>query len=435
MAYRFAPARRPAVAALATPTESQQLAAARAGDPKFILNSEELRDALKWVTAAGRHFPKGSIRVRLISDGRTVRLEAVAGTAAYPGMSPAAFPVLELVLRLVDVIAPGALLFTFEQLQQIPLSREAVTLTVSNKQVVSVVAEGSTVHQYHLHTHNPFDLAAFESCWRWPFQKPPSTPIAVEPGLAAAALKTASTEDSRYALTSALVFADTGRLALVTTDGRRLTILRSPLPPGHAKDRMPKTLVQPYCLAHKKAAVQLCLHPAHPLKGTHDTPTVRAALPDAVLYAPARDGSFPPYEDVIPRASEHVASFDITAEQLRQAAALVGKDKPKPYEILGVRFELSPNASSIIVARHRDKQDTAVTLDLATPLAMKIGQASAFALDSKFVADLADQLKLLGLPSVTVHFIAPTKPLTFTAKTDRVDFTAVIMPLNPGDNR
>lgn len=153
-----------------------------------------------------------------------------------------------------------------------------------------------------------------------------------------------STDDSRLALNSALIEQDNGRLRMVTTDGHRLTKAEATIP----KNSAAHTLLVP--LKGIQQLKRICDDVIAELAKNDDVSVSEPSI-DLLRYGPNAffsvgaleftvklvDAQFPPYEQVIPSASERV----VRAPRLNVAEALKAVSVAASDRTGGVKLSLT----------------------------------------------------------------------------------------------
>jgi DNA polymerase-3 subunit beta len=137
----------------------------------------------------------------------------------------------------------------------------------------------------------------------------------------------------------------------------------------------------------------------------------------AVLAANLVEGTFPPYEDVIPKDQDIKVGFDrdVLASAVRRAALLTNE------ESRGVRMAFSGGDKKLeLSSRVPEMGEARIGVDLASfdGTDIEIGFNPAF---------ITDALKVVDQPDVLLELKAPNKPGLFKAGPG---FTYVVMPVN-----
>jgi len=227
-------------------------------------------------------------------------------------------------------------------------------------------------------------------------------------------------ETSRYAINGVLFKRDGKRLEMVATDGRRLALARSSLT-GTEKDAKP---VQ--CIIPSKALTMLLK-----LVREHDEPVQIAVTESQIIFSfgtagsPGRavltsnlvEGTFPPYDDVIPKDHDIKATFDrdVLASRVRLASVLTNE------ESRGVRFKFQGGKKQVeLSSRAPEMGNSQVSVDLAG----YEGGAIEIGFNPNFISDV---LKVIEDAQVVMELKSPTKPGII--RTDN-DFLYVVMPVS-----
>lgn len=228
-------------------------------------------------------------------------------------------------------------------------------------------------------------------------------------------------ETSRYAINGVLMKRDGKKLEMVATDGRRLALARGAIAAGADKDAKAVS-----CIIPSKALGML-----QKLIAGHDEP-VQIAITDsqilfsfgtaaspgrAVLVSNLVEGSFPPYEDVIPKDNDKKVIFDreSVASAVRRAALLTNEESRgvrMAFKSKGKQLELSSRAAEVGEAQVRVELKSYEGDDL------EIGFNPQF---------LVDAFKVLGDQEVIMELKAQNKPGLIKSGQD---FMYVVMPVS-----
>ncbi len=238
--------------------------------------------------------------------------------------------------------------------------------------------------------------------------------------LVARTLFATARETSRYAINGVLFKRDGKRLEMVATDGRRLALARAPLSGGE-KDAKAVS-----CIIPSKGLGMLMK-----LISQHDEP-VQIAITDAqilfsfgtaaspgraVLVSNLVEGSFPPYEDVIPKDQDKKVTFDrdVLASAVRRAALLTNE------ESRGVRMNFKGKDKLLeLSSRAAEVGEAQIRCDLAG----YEGDDVEIGFNPTFVTDA---LKVISEPEVIMELKAGNKPGLIKSGTD---FMYVVMPVS-----
>lgn len=228
-------------------------------------------------------------------------------------------------------------------------------------------------------------------------------------------------ENSRYAINGVLFKRDGKRLELVATDGRRLALARDSVSQSNESGAVS-------CIIPTKALsllVKLAEDPDEPINvAITDNQAVFAFGPlddqsRAVLATNLVEGTFPPYEDVIPKDHEIKVGFDrdVFASAVRRAALLTNE------ESRGVRMAFrGPDKQVELSSRAPEMGEARVTVDLAS----FEGEDIEIGFNPLFITDA---LKVIDQPEVMMELKGPNKPGLFRSG---ADFLYVVMPVTLG---
>lgn len=228
-------------------------------------------------------------------------------------------------------------------------------------------------------------------------------------------------ETSRYAINGVLLKREGKKLEMVATDGRRLALCRQTLAGGD------KDAPAISCIVPSKALSLL-------LKLIDDPEsTIQVAITDsqilfavgspeeggkrAVLTSNLVEGTFPPYEEVIPKDQDKKVTFDrdVLMSAVRRAALLTNE------ESRGVRLSFNGKDKRVeLSSRAPEMGEAEVTIDVSAYEGgdIEIGFNPAF---------IVDALKVISDPEVTMELKASNKPGVMRSGTD---FVYVVMPVN-----
>ncbi len=228
-------------------------------------------------------------------------------------------------------------------------------------------------------------------------------------------------ENSRYAINGVLMKREGKKLEMVATDGRRLALCRTTL--ASAGDKDAKSIS---CIIPTKALSQF-------QKLVRDgEENVQIAITDnqihfsfgsdkdphrAVLSSNLIEGSFPPYDEVIPKDQDKKISFDKDRllSAVRRASVLTNE------ESRGVKMRFSGKDKILeLKSRAPEMGESDVTIELAgyDGEDVEIGFNPAFIIDA---------LKVVTGSEVIIELKAPNKPGLIKSGTD---FLYVVMPVN-----
>jgi DNA polymerase-3 subunit beta len=232
-------------------------------------------------------------------------------------------------------------------------------------------------------------------------------------GLVGRTLFAAAAEHIRYAINGILFDREGKNLRMVATDGRRLALARGQCTRGSNKAR---------CIVPSKALgllTRLVRDPAATVQVAIEENQALFRIGDhaggAVLSSNLVEGTFPPFEDVIPKDQDKKVTFDV--EVLRSAikrAALLTNEESK-----GVRLSFTDKKLTL-TSRAPEMGEAEILVEPADYEGdpVEIGFNPAF---------ITDALKVIDAGQVLIELKAPNKPGVL--KTGG-EFTYVVMPVN-----
>ncbi|MCA9292395.1 MAG: DNA polymerase III subunit beta [Phycisphaerales bacterium] len=226
-------------------------------------------------------------------------------------------------------------------------------------------------------------------------------------------------ENSRYAINGVLIKRDGKKLEMVATDGRRLALAKA----NASGDAAGKTT----CIVPTKA-----LNIVGKLLASDDGDVKVAVTENQAIFAfddgdaPGEstilatslvEGTFPPYEDVIPKDQDKKATFDVGAlgSAVKRAALLTNE------ESRGVRMAFGKgDKTARLTSRAPEMGEAEVQVDLKGYDGddIEIGFNPAF---------ITDALKVVQGDQVIFEMKAPNKPGLMKSGND---FVYVVMPVN-----
>ena len=309
----------------------------------------------------------------------------------------------------VDVQDPGDALIPADKLSQIVRNSEDPTLTLENEEH-SVHIRGSDSH-FTIYGYAPDEapqLRAFDDsavdC---------QIKAGVLQGLIQRTLFAAAAEHSRYAINGVLFRREGKTLRMVATDGRRLAM---------GLGSVAKAEGDSTCIVPAKALSlmsKLVRDPEALVKIIVDETQVMFRLDEgpagAVLTSKLVEGSFPPFEDVIPKDQDKKAVFSV--DKLRSGirrAALLTNEESK-----GVRLHFD-DGKLTLTSRAPDMGEAEVHVDAES----YDGEALEIGFNPGFITDA---LKVIGEGEVTIELKEHNKPGVIKCPPD---FTYVVMPVN-----
>ncbi|MBX3386446.1 MAG: DNA polymerase III subunit beta [Phycisphaeraceae bacterium] len=245
-------------------------------------------------------------------------------------------------------------------------------------------------------------------------------------------------ETSRYAINGVLLKREGKKMEMVATDGRRLALCRASAGGAGGKDAGSVSCIVPTKALNilQKLAVseddtvrvavtdsRIFFAFEEPAagggggggKGDKDK---HASQPRAVLTSTLVEGTFPPYEDVIPKDQDKKvrASRDTLTSAVRKASVLTNE------ESRGVRMTFSGGDKRLkLSSRAPEMGESEIGVDLSA----YEGDDIEISFNPTFLTDV---LKVVSDDEVIFELKAPNKPGLI--KTQGGDFLYVVMPVN-----
>jgi len=324
----------------------------------------------------------------------------------------------------VDVVDEGTALIPSDKLRQIISAEDnESTLTLETKGETTTIRGEDAL--FTLHGFDPADFPAlsdYKSIAEGSTASPAAkslfaTDAGVLDSIIARTLFAAARENSRYAINGVLMVRDGKKLEMVATDGRRLA--KSSVTISSQGEGC-------QCIIPSKALSMLQKLTSDENEPVHVAITDNQAVfafgdepadSRAVLTTNLVEGTFPPYEDVIPRDLDIKVTFnrDTLASAVKRAALLTNE------ESRGVRLAFTgENKSLELSSRAPEMGEATINIDLASYDGndIEIGFNPAF---------ITDALKVINDPQIMIELKAPNKPGLFKAGND---FLYVVMPVN-----
>lgn len=382
---------------------------------KVICDRDALLDALNSVSAVvATRTPKVQLQC--------VKLEAKKdGTSAGAGTLTLSGTDAEISMRLatasVEVADEGEALIPADKLKQIVGAQD-------NEPTLTLETEGETCHirggdaKFKVFGYQPADFPVVAEL------PADATGFMVKADDFAEAIdRTAfstARETSRYAINGVLLVRTGKKIEMVATDGRRLALAKLSSEGDTSEQRLS-------CIIPTKALTVLS-------KLIHsDAESVRVMItenqavfvveegddfPPTVLASNLVEGTFPPYEDVIPKDQDKRAKFDV--ETLRSAvrrAALLTNEESR-----GVRLAFTGGSTQDLKLSSRAPEmgeaEVRVEMNAYEGDDIEIGFNPAFIIDA---------LKVVDSEEVLLEMKAPNKPGLMKSGSD---FLYVVMPVN-----
>ena len=323
-----------------------------------------------------------------------------------------------------DVAEEGSALVPADKLRQIISAEDNETTLTLETSAETTHIKGEDAH-FTLHGFDPADfpvLADYKSIAEGSAAGPAAkslfaTAAGVLDSLVTRTLFAAARENSRYAINGVLMVREGKKLEMVATDGRRLA--KSSVTINGAGEGS-------QCIIPSKALSMLQKLTSDDSEPVHVAITDNQAVfafgdepsdSRAVLTTNLVEGTFPPYEDVIPRDLDIKVTFnrDTLASAVKRAALLTNE------ESRGVRMAFTGADKSLMLSsRAPEMGEATINVDLADydGADIEIGFNPAF---------ITDALKVIEDAQIMIELKAPNKPGLFKAGGD---FLYVVMPVN-----
>jgi DNA polymerase-3 subunit beta len=389
---------------------------------KVICDRGALMDAINLVSGAvAQRSPRPQLQCVKISASKANGAGEVTLSATDAEIA------LRISLSQVDVHQPGEALIPADKLKQIVSAEDGEPTLTLELDGDAVHIKGQDAHfKVFGYPANDFPpIPDFQAMVSGTGDTPKAKAFITHPSaslatLVARTIFATARESSRYAINGVLLKRDGKRLEMVATDGRRLALARANLT-GADKDAKGMS-----CIVPSKA-----LHMLQRLIGSHDEP-VQIAVTDAqilfsfgtaaspgraVLVSNLVDGSFPPYEDVIPKDHDKKVTFDrdVLASAVRRAALLTNE------ESRGVRMLFNAKDKQLeLTSRAPEQGEAKVRVNLAD----YVGDDLEIGFNPTFIVDA---LKVLEDNQVIMELKAPGKPGVMRSGSD---FVYVVMPVS-----
>jgi DNA polymerase III subunit beta len=324
----------------------------------------------------------------------------------------------------VDVTEEGSALIPSDKLRQIISAEDnETTLTLETTGETTKIKGEDAL--FSLHGFDPADFPALAdykaiaegSAASAAAKSLFATQAGVIDSLVTRTLFAAARENSRYAINGVLMVREGKKLEMIATDGRRLaksTVTIS----GDGENSQCIIPSKALSMIQKLAAdenepVHVAITDSQAVFAFGDEP----ADSRAVLTTNLVEGTFPPYEDVIPRDLDIKVTFnrDTLASAVKRAALLTNE------ESRGVRLAFTGEDKSLeLSSRAPEMGEANITVDLAA----YDGNDIEIGFNPTFITDA---LKVITDPEIMIELKAPNKPGLFKAGND---FLYVVMPVN-----
>ncbi len=226
-------------------------------------------------------------------------------------------------------------------------------------------------------------------------------------------------ENSRYAINGVLLQRADNRLEMVATDGRRLALARASVSKGDFRGDSIKCIVPTKALQLLQKLISADADEQLELAIADNSILFRVGgdTPRATLRSVLVEGSFPPYEDVIPKDHDITVTLDrdLVASAVRRAALLTNE------ESRGVRLAFDGAERRLrLSSRAPEMGEANIEIDIADYKGadIEIGFNPGF---------ITEALRVIPQPEVMLELKAPGKPGLLRSGND---FVYVVMPVN-----
>jgi len=242
-------------------------------------------------------------------------------------------------------------------------------------------------------------------------------------GLIAKTIFSAARENTRYAINGVLIKRDGKKLEMVATDGRRLALCRGTVPPTKHEGSPASCIVPSKALnllmkladdAEEAVTVAVTdTQAVFAIGGSEaDGSGARATLATSLV-----EGTFPPYEDVIPKDQDKKATFDkaVLMHAVKRASLLTNE------ESRGVRLSFKGESKQLELASRAPEVGSA-TINVDLP--GYDGEDVEIGFNPQFIAEA---LRVVPEEQVIIELKSTNKPGLLKSGSD---FLYVVMPVN-----
>ncbi|MBX3409561.1 MAG: DNA polymerase III subunit beta [Phycisphaeraceae bacterium] len=332
---------------------------------------------------------------------------------------------LRLTLTQVDVHEPGELLIPADRLRGIVSAEDSEPTLTFESEGEACHIKGSDAH-FKVFGFSAADFPPIpefaEAAAGTGSSKPRATlthPAGSLLELVTRTLFATARETSRYAINGVLFKRDGKRLEMVATDGRRLALARAALTGGEKDAKAVQCIVPSKALGMLQKLIKENDEPVQVIITDNQIlfSFGTAANPGrAVLVSNLVEGTFPPYEEAIPKDNDKRVTFDrdVVISAVRRAALLTNE------ESRGVRLAFRGKDKQLhLSSRAPETGEAEITVDLKEYDGedLEIGFNPAF---------ITDALKVMDQSSVMMELKGGSKPGLIKSGND---FLYVVMPV------
>ncbi len=359
-----------------------------------------------------------------------VKLTAKKPSGSTPGALTLAATDGEVSLRMslaqAEVQEAGELLVPAERLRAIVQAEEGdPTLTLESDQDVCVIKGQDAKFKVF-----GYPATEFPPVPEFPAADAASDIFAIAPEmlqrLISRTIFSVARENSRYAINGVLLRRQGKKLEMVATDGRRLALARGTAESAGSGEKSVSCIIQTKALnllsrlvGEPEGSVRVAIT-SNQVIFSIDEGDAKNSAGATVLASSLVEGTFPPYEDVIPKDQDKKAKFDVgvLSSAVRRAGILTNE------ESRGVRMafggEKGGSKTVKLASRTPELGEAEVNVEVEAYEGgeIEIGFNPAY---------ISDALKVLSDEQVMLELKAPNKPGVIKSGPD---FLYVVMPVN-----
>jgi DNA polymerase III subunit beta len=385
---------------------------------KVICDRAALTDAANLAASvAPQRTPKPQLSCVLLDAQRTG--DGGAGTLTLSATD--ADISLRLTTAQVEVQDEGQTLVNAHKLQQIVGAQDDETLTIDAAAEQTVI-RGSGA-RFTVYGYSPKD---FPSIPAFPDKGKTQDTFEIKPQqlheLIARTIFSTARENSRYAINGVLLKRDAKKIEMVATDGRRLAMARGAATvdddasPGGQCIVPTKALNLVNKLLQTSGDIIRVAITDNQILFAFDDAAADTPGSGTVLSSNLVEGTFPPYEDVIPRDQDKKATLDVSTlgSAVRRAALLTNE------ESRGVSMTFSADSGLKLASRAPEMGEAEINVELKG----FDGDEIEIGFNPQFITDA---LKVVDDDTVTIELKSSNKPGLLKAG---ADFLYVVMPVN-----
>lgn len=345
-----------------------------------------------------------------------------AGTGAITLSATDAEVSLRLSRTQVEIQEPGEILVPGDRLRGIVTAEEAdPTLTIESEGDVCLIKGRDAKFKIF-----GYPVASLPPIAEFPDNDQSADIFSINAGqfqrLITRTIFAVARDNSRYAINGVLLKRNGKKIEMVATDGRRLALARGNAEGSPPSDKQTSCIIPTKALSlasrlidDEEGTVRVAVT-SNQIMFAFDTEG-GAAGAGTMLASNLVEGTFPPYEDVIPKDQDKKAKFDVNllASAVRRAALLTNE------ESRGVRLTFSGSGKPLkMTSRTPEMGEAEIDVDVESYDGgeVEIGFNPAF---------LSDALKIVPDQHVMLELKAGNKPGLIKSGTD---FLYVVMPVS-----